>query len=80
METNQNEEDSQPSRPDTLELYTIVETAAILNVSRRTVSNWIREGTLPAIRLGPGRRLIRIQRTDLEAFVQKDFSSDEGKP
>ena len=57
---------------------TVAETAAILNVSQKTVSGWIREETLPAIRLGPGQRLIRVRRADLEAFVQTDFGSNGG--
>lgn len=60
-------------KPDTvspaLDLYTIPETAAILGVSPRLVSLWIRAGALPALRLGPGQRLLRIRRGDLEAFV-----------
>ena len=73
-------ESPRASRPDTLDLYTVAETAAILNVSQKTVSGWIREETLPAIRLGPGQRLIRVRRTDLEAFVQTDFGSNGGSP
>ena len=62
-----------PPRPDTLDLYTVAETAAILGVSEKLVFTWIKQNILPAIRLGPGRRLIRIRRTDLERFVETDF-------
>jgi len=62
-----------PPRPDTLDLYTVAETAAILGVSEKLVFTWIKENILPAIRLGPGRRLIRIRRVDLEKFVETDF-------
>jgi len=72
-----NVEPTKPPHPETLDLYTVEETAAILNVSQKTVSNWIREGVLPAIRLGPGCRLIRIRRADLENFVATDFSAWE---
>jgi excisionase family DNA binding protein len=54
-----------------LQLFTITETAVILGVSRRLVSNWIQEGALPAIRLGPGQRLVRVNVGDLEAFIAK---------
>ncbi len=57
--------------PPALDLYTIGETAAILGVSRRSVTNWIRDNSLPAIRLGPGVRLLRIRRTALEAFISR---------
>ncbi len=57
--------------PPSLQLFTITETAVILGVSRRLVSNWIQEGALPAIRLGPGQRLVRVNVGDLEAFIAK---------
>jgi len=57
--------------PPALDLYTIGETAAILGVSRRSVTNWIRDNSLPAIRLGPGMRLLRIRRIALEAFIDR---------
>ncbi len=55
--------------PASLEFYTVAETAAILGVSRRLVTNWIHDGALPVIRLGPGQRLLRIKRADLESFI-----------
>jgi excisionase family DNA binding protein len=57
--------------PRELRFFTIAETASILNVSRKLVSNWIHEGALPAIRLGPGQRLLRIRQDDLEAFIDR---------
>lgn len=57
--------------PPALQLFTITETAIILGVSRRLVSNWIQEGALPAIRLGPGQRLVRVNVGDLEAFIDQ---------
>jgi excisionase family DNA binding protein len=71
--THRETQDTRPPRPDTLDFYTVTETAAILGVSEKLVFTWIKDEVLPAIRLGPGRRLIRIRRVDLEAFVEKDF-------
>jgi excisionase family DNA binding protein len=65
--------DTRPPRPDTLDLYTVTETAATLGVSEKLVFSWVKDEILPAIRLGPRRRLIRIRRIDLEAFVEQDF-------
>jgi len=62
-----------PPRSDSLDFYTVSETAAILGVSEKLVFTWIKNEILPALRLGPGRRLIRIRRVDLEAFVEQDF-------
>jgi len=57
--------------PTTLDFFTVAEAASILGVSRRLISNWIHQGALSAIRLGPGRRLLRIRRVDLEDFVNR---------
>ncbi len=70
---NNPNERSKPPRSDALDFYTVAETAAILGVSQKLVFTWVKEGILPSIRLGPGRRLIRIRRTDLERFVETDF-------
>jgi excisionase family DNA binding protein len=64
---------SASSRPRSLDLYTVSETAAILGVSERLVSEWIKEEFLPVVRLGPGQRLVRIRRTALEDFIEHDF-------
>ena len=55
-------------------LYSVAEAAAILGVSQQRISQWIDQETLPAIHLGPENRLIRIRHTDLEAFVQNEFT------
>ena len=62
--------------PSALQMFTIAETAVILGVSRRLVSNWIQEGALPAIRLGPGQRLVRVNIGDLEAFIDQARKKD----
>jgi excisionase family DNA binding protein len=76
MKKTQNES-RKPLRPATLDLYTVAETAAILNVSQKTVFEWIKNESLIAIKLGPGQRLIRIRRIDLERFVQTNFGKEQ---
>lgn len=44
------------------------EAAQLLRVSIRTVSNWIKRGELPVLRLG---RTIRICESDLATMTQK---------
>jgi excisionase family DNA binding protein len=67
-------EDQQVEVPQALKLYTVAETAAILSVSKKSVYNWIKQAALPAIRLGPGQRYLRIRQTDLERFISaQDF-------
>jgi excisionase family DNA binding protein len=46
-------------------LYTTDEVSKMLKVSQRTVQDWIRSGTLTAVRYG---RLLRIRQADLAAF------------
>ena len=46
-------------------LLTTIEVAKLLRVSQRTVQDWIRSGTLTAVRYG---RLLRIRQADLAAF------------
>jgi len=55
--------------PPQLQMLTLSDVAVILGVSRRLVSSWIQEGVLPAMRLGPGQRLVRVSVADLEAFL-----------
>jgi excisionase family DNA binding protein len=55
-----------PADPPTVgPLYTTDEVAQLLRVSQRTVQDWIRSGTLTAVRYG---RLLRIRQADLAAF------------
>jgi excisionase family DNA binding protein len=49
------------------ELLTIREAAEVLRVSEVTISRWIKQGRLPALRVGP--RAIRIRRDDLDKVV-----------
>ena len=51
--------------PPVGQLYTTDEVAKLLRVSQRTVQEWIRSGTLTAVRYG---RLLRIRQADLAAF------------
>ncbi len=52
-----------------LHYYNISEAAAVLGVSRITVSRWVGKGRLPVARLG--HRTIRYRREDLELFLAK---------
>ncbi len=61
-----------PDQPE-LNLYTTKQVADILSVSLRTVQSWIRNGSLPHVRLGDGKRLVRIRAQDLEAFIQRNY-------
>jgi excisionase family DNA binding protein len=50
-------------------LLTVTQTARILQVSERTVVNYITRGELPAFRVG--LRGYRISPSDLQAFIEK---------
>ena len=49
------------------ELLTPEQVAGYLQGRARTVAGWLRDGTLPGIRLG---RLWRIRRVELEGFLR----------
>lgn len=49
------------------DLVTVDEAASLLKVDRSTIRRWIREGSLPAYRVGPRR--VRIKRADLSTTL-----------
>ncbi len=52
--------------------YTVEEIAERLRVTRRTVSRWIDEGDLVAVKLSPGRGgHVRIAESDLREFLEQ---------
>lgn len=54
-------------------LFTTAEAAAILNVSLKTLNNWLKEGKIPYTKLGDGGRLVRIRARDLENFIDSGY-------
>jgi excisionase family DNA binding protein len=65
------------SVPQHLQLHTVDDVAAILGVSTKSVYEWIKADALPAKRLGPGGRLIRVSQADLETFIDTDFQEEQ---
>jgi excisionase family DNA binding protein len=53
-------------------LLRITEAAQRLNVSRATVHRWIRDGRIPAVRLGGSGAPIRIPEDELRAWLYRD--------
>jgi iron complex outermembrane recepter protein len=51
------------------DLLTTTQAGEMLGVSRWTISRWIGEGRLPAVRLPTGR--LRIRREDVELLIQQ---------
>jgi len=49
------------------EYLTVAEIAELLKVNQQTVRNWIADGALAAVRVGPRR--VRVRRTDLDAYL-----------
>ena len=63
--------------PDTTSsalLLTVAQAAALLAVSHWTVRGWIDCGKLPSVRL-PGGRLVRVERSAVDALVAKSRMS-----
>jgi excisionase family DNA binding protein len=51
------------------ELLTVAEVAQRLKLHQETVRRWIREGKLPAIRLGRTQAGYRVRKSDLQLFL-----------
>lgn len=49
-----------------IEIYTPDEVAEILQVTRRTVYGWIKDGKLKAVKVGRGWR---VKREELDSFI-----------
>jgi excisionase family DNA binding protein len=57
--------------PASLQFYSVTEVALIMDVSKRMVHQWIGDRLLPAFRVSPQSRLMRIRRQDLEDFIDE---------
>lgn len=58
-------------------LYSVDQVAAILGLHVRTVRTYVREGRLPATRIG---KQYRITQEDLDAFTGRRGSAQAGEP
>lgn len=56
--------------------YTIAQVAKKFGVHKNTVSNWIRDGILPAYRVGA--RTVRIRRADVESVATPFKAGERG--
>ena len=52
------------------------EVAAQLRVPKTTLYMWLANGLIPSVRLG--RRLVRIRKVDLDAFLAASMKGREG--
>ena len=50
--------------------WTVAEIAEQLKLNSQTIRNWIDQGSLPAVRVGPRR--VRVRQSDLDAFLHLD--------
>jgi excisionase family DNA binding protein len=62
------------------EFLTVDEIASTLRVTPQGVRNWIDQGSLPAYRLGPAGRRIRVCRKDFDRFLAKGQPGRRGSP
>jgi excisionase family DNA binding protein len=53
-----------------MNLLTLKEVAKAMRVSESTVRRWIRDGSLPAFKIGK-RGQVRISKRDLETFLEQ---------
>lgn len=54
---------------DNLKVYTLDEVAEILKVTKRTLYNYLKAGTLPAVKIG---KSYRITEANLQEFISRD--------
>jgi excisionase family DNA binding protein len=66
-----------PTEPER-EAYTIQQAADILQVTPRTIRNWIKDGKIQAFRLG-GRRL-RIRHEEVVRLLNRPQTDDWSNP
>src|SRR5262245_43507181 len=57
------------------DFVTVPEAAALLHVSSSTIRRWIREGDLPAYRIG--QRRVALRRSDLATIISPANSGEE---
>jgi len=67
--------DLQP--PASTRMLSVAEVSEIISVSPKLVRDWISAGLLPAFRLGPNTRLMRVRSQDLEAFIEQHIRKDD---
>jgi len=56
------------------EFLTVKEIAAEFKVNPQTVYNWIDDGALTAVRIGPRR--VRVRRSDLDAYIEASSTAN----
>ncbi|HEY7034990.1 MAG TPA: helix-turn-helix domain-containing protein [Thermomicrobiales bacterium] len=62
-----------------LDLLTMREVAALLKVSEVTVARWLKQGRLPAYRVGP--RAVRVRRVDVDNLIEpREVASQDEHP
>lgn len=54
---------------ETPPLMTAAEVADTFQVSKASVSRWVKEGHLPAVELPGGTKVLRFRREDVERFL-----------
>ena len=59
-----------------IKVYTLDEVADILKVSRRTLYTYVKEGKLPAVKMG---KYWRVSQESLQAFISTGTTAAEAK-
>jgi excisionase family DNA binding protein len=58
---------------------TVEEVSAYLSIPHSTIKKWVASRRLPVVKLGHGKRaLVRIRKSDLESWVEKQVDSESG--
>jgi excisionase family DNA binding protein len=57
------------------EFMTVREVAELLRLNQMTIRLWIDAGKLPAVRVGGGRRRVRVLRSGLDALLAQGYGA-----
>lgn len=57
-----------PIRPTTIHLYTLKEVCDVVQLSRRTIYNYLKDGSLKAVKVGSQWR---VTEEELKAFISR---------
>ena len=60
-----------------MKLLTPTQISEMLQIDRRTIYRWIRDGKLPGFKIGGSA--VRVKESDLEAFINKSAATGKGK-
>lgn len=79
IRSTQHPQQPEQAPPPVVRLYTVIEAADLLGVSRHNIYKRINAGELPTVELGDTRSKLRIRADDLQALIDGHTHGRGGK-